>query len=420
LVASILCAGALVGSFIAGPIANRFGRKVCVLVNNIPYIAGLLFLALAQNLTYLLVGRFLVGIGVGCACIGVPLYLTEISTVAARGILGSAHQLAIVTGIVVAELVALTGLYQAFKWRFMFALDLLPCLVQLIGLSFLSVESPRFLVGKHRIDEAQKALRRLRGTHFNEAELSSIIGASSQKAEVGSGNRDDMEKGAVDVLLPSEGETSSSWSLTDLLFRKLSTSYKSLLVATTLHVGQQVSGINSILLFSDSIFAPSEGTAPASSSTQSVVPLIIAFINFTMTVIAIFVIDRTGRRFLALTSSAVMTLSGVALTFSFVLGVNTLAIISVLLFVGAFAFGLGPVPWLMTNELFPTCAVGSAVSLAVATNWISHMVVTGTFFAVSDLMGSYAFLPYTLCMAGFFLFSLFLLPETKGRPVSFI
>jgi hypothetical protein len=218
------------------------------------------------------------------------------------------------------------------------------------------------------------------------------------------------KNGDLEQAPPASEE--GTWSMIDLLVRKFPISYKSLLIAAALQIGQQLSGINSILLFSDSIFS--------TGSSQSLVPTIIASINFVMTILAIFAIDRAGRRVLALTSSGAMALAGMMLTLSFALGWKVPSIASVLVFVGAFAFGLGPVPWLMTNELFPTVAVGSAVSLAVTLNWITNMAVTTSFLPISDALGPYAFVPYTASMALFFVFALLVMPETKGRTVAFV
>lgn len=391
-VAGIMCAGALISSFVAGPIANRFGRCKCVLSANIPYFIGFILLVFGANLYMLLLGRFFVGLGVGISCIAVPLYLTEISSVAARGLIGSLHQMGIVTGIVAAELVALTGLYQQTVWRFMFGIAAIPCVIQLVGMIIFAPESPRYLVSQRSMDTAKVALRKLRGKYYSEVELDALINEAS------------INKTSEDA-----------WTLVDLLWRRISTSGKSMLVASCLHLAQQLSGINSIFLFSDSIFS-----SESKSSESSLVPLSIASLNFVFTVIAVLFIDKLGRRILALTSSSAMFLAGIALTVTLVFGWTRLAILAVFSFVGAFAVGMGPVPWIMTNELFPTIAVGSAVSFAVALNWLANMSVSVSFPSLFTLVGNYAFIPYSVIMLAFFIFSLFLLPETKGRPVAFI
>lgn len=393
LIPSVLSVGALFGSLLAGPLANRLGRRSAVLCANGPYLVGLLLMSLALNYWMLLVGRILIGIGVGISCIAAPLYLTEICTVSARGLIGSMHQMMICTGLLVAELVGYSGLYRPLYWRFMIALDILPCLLQLVGMAMVSPESPRHLLLRNEQSAGEAALRRLRGSHFSQAEVHALLDAAADS-------------------------TTETWGLTELLTTHRGIALKSLLIASFLHIGQQLSGINSILFFSSSIFAQQQPSSPASS--PSMVPPLIGLLNLVMTVFAIMAIDRAGRRFLAISSSSVMFLSSLALTFGFVTDQRALSVAAVLGFVGSFAFGLGPVPWLMTNELFPTKAAGSAVALAVCCNWLANLTVTATFAPLMALLGNYAFVPYSICILIFLLFSLFLLPETRGRPADFI
>lgn len=407
-VAGIMCLGALFGSFVAGPLANRWGRRACVLANNVPYLAGFSLLALAQNYYMLLAGRFLVGIGVGGSCIGVPLYLTELATVHARGLIGTVHQMGIGTGILMGEVVPLFGLWRPVLWRVMFAMGAIPVIIQIVGMIAMAPESPRYLFNQQRTEAGRRALQFLRGAHYSEEETAELTASAATRSGRGKASTSAAEE---------------SWSLWDLLWKRTGESGRSMLVAAVLHIGQQVSGINCVLLFSDSIFATESQAASAAGGagdSMSLVPVSIAALNLLMTVAAILAIDRAGRRFLALSSSGVMCASGILLTAAFWGGWRLASILSVLAFVGSFAFGMGPVPWLMTNELFPTAAVGSAVSFAVGLNWIANLSVSISFPTLRLALGHFAFLPYALCMGAFFLFSLFMLPETKGRAVGFI
>lgn len=405
-VAGIMCLGALFGSFAAGPLANSRGRRACILANNVPYLAGFLLLALAQNYYMLLAGRFLVGVGVGGSCIGVPMYLTELATVHARGLIGTVHQMGICTGILMGEVIPLFGLWRPVLWRIMFAMGAIPVLIQIIGMIAIAPESPRYLFNQQRAEAGRRALQFLRGPHYDEGEAAELIANATSHAGTGKAGTATAEE---------------SWSLWDLLWRRVNVSGRSMLVAAILHIGQQVSGINCVLLFSDSIFTSESQTSPVSTGdSMSLVPVSIASLNLLMTIAAVLAIDLAGRRFLALSSSGVMCASGILLTAAFLGGWRLASILSVLAFVGSFAFGMGPVPWLMTNELFPTAAVGSAVSFAVGLNWIANLSVSISFPTLRLALGHFAFLPYALCMGAFFLFSLFMLPETKGRPLGFI
>lgn len=387
---AVMCAGAIVGSLMAGQLTGKIGRLRSVLVANIPYIIGMLVMALATTYWMLMLGRIFVGVGVGMACITVPLYLTEISPIAIRGLIGSVHQLMICFGLLVVEILGALGFSQPYYWRGMLALDLIPCLLQVVGLLLVGNESPRFLIARGRAAEGEAALASLRSHHYDPEELEQIV----KNAE--------------------SDRSSESWGLRELFLVHRREASKSMIAASLLHIGQQVSGINSILFFSSDIFSSS----PTTSS--SLVPVFIAILNMVMTVFAIAMIDKAGRRFLALSSTSIMFVSAVALTMGFVIDKTPLSIVAVLFFVGSFAFGLGPIPWLMTNEIFPTQAAAVAVSLAVCLNWTFNLLVTGTFSRLRDLLGDYTFVPHAACILLLFLFIYKFVPETHGRPVGFI
>lgn len=391
-VAAMMCAGAIIGSMVASPLTGKIGRLGSVLAANLPYGLGILCLALAQNYWMLIIGRILIGVGVGVACITVPLYLTEISPAPSRGLIGSVHQMMICLGLLVAEIVGVAGLYKQYRWRGMFAAALLPCIIQIVGLLILKIESPRFLIAQGKLVEGESSLIRLRGDHYEPEELDQIIKNTESD------------------------QSGESWGIRELLCLHWAEASKSMTVASLLHIGQQVSGINSILFFSSSIFAQE----PSLSSRPPLVSVYIAILNMIMTIFAIAMIDKVGRRFLALSSCSIMFFSACALTVGFVIGKRELSIVAVLFFVGSFAFGLGPIPWLMTNEIFPTHAAAIAGSFAVCLNWTFNLLVTASFGKLALLLGSYAFLPYAACLLLLFLFIYFRVPETLGRPIAFI
>jgi len=392
LVAGIMALGALFGSLAAGPLATRLGRKRTVLLPNLFYIIGLLLMAFSSQYWMLVVGRAIIGIGVGLACIATPIYLTEIARPEARGLIGSFHQLSIVVGFLIAELLGYVGFARPYWWRLFFGIDLIPCLVQIVGVFVWCPESPRFLALQGRMEETKASLLVLRGSTFQEAEFKELEVSAQQHAS------------------SSERLLRQSIGLISLFTNHFKEAWRSLLVASVLHLGQQLSGINAVLFFSSKLFP------------EPIVPVLIGLLNLIMTVLAILVIDHAGRRPLALSSSLIMFLSTLLLIlFSFFqIESRLLSISAILVFVGSFAFGMGPIPWLMTNELFPTAAVSSAVSFAVGLNWISNMAVTVSFPFVREHLGRFVFAPYAVCIGAFFVFSLFMLPETRGRLAAFI
>jgi len=143
-------------------------------------------------------------------------------------------------------------------------------------------------------------------------------------------------------------------------------------------------------------------------------------LNFVMTIVAIWLVEKAGRRPLALISASGMIISGSLFIVSNLVAIRTLSIVSILSYVALFAVGMGPIPWLMMNELFPTQALGAAVSLAVATNWICNFMVGLSFDWFTKILGKWLFAPYIIFTILFTIFAWFRIPETKGRPISFL
>jgi sugar porter (SP) family MFS transporter len=389
MVVSMMGVGALIGSLGTGPIANRIGRRMTLVALNAPYIIGFLILALSMNYWMLLTGRLLVGLGVGASCIVTPLYLSEIAAVDIRGQITSAHQLAICIGLVFVELLGLSGLSGPGKWRLMFGLGAVPSLAQAVGMLWYAPESPRFLA--HRGDAAgtREALRSLRLDAYTEDEAKHLLAADGNTAQV-----------------------VESWSFLRLL-QNLPLAGKSLFTAVLLHVAQQFSGINVVFYFSSTLFAPPPGET-------STIPAMISVLNLVMTIVSMWLVERAGRRLLALTSAAGMVLAGSAFTAFYIGGVRFASVLLILGYVAAFAVGMGPIPWLMMNELFPTQAAAAAISLAVGTNWICNFAVAATFGWLRAALGDWVLSPYIGFTLGFTVYAWFRLPETKGRPLGFL
>lgn len=394
-IVAIMSIGAMVGSLTTGSLANRYGRRACLIAVNIPYILGAVLMALALNDWMLLAGRFIVGLGVGASCIAVPMFLSEICSLETRGQITCAHQLMICVGLVAAEMVALAGLARGPYWRLMFAFAALPSFFQLIGMLWFVPESPRYLAQLGDQPGARKSLQYFRQSCYAEAELEEML-LEGRKDE--------------------SSETADSWGL-KRLFQNWNIAGKSLSAAVLLHVAQQFSGINVVFYYSSILFATSDKSPDAPPST---VPAAISMLNLVMTIIAIWLVERAGRRPLTLVSSAGMVVTGAAFTISYYFGMKTLSIIGILGYVSTYAVGMGPVPWLMMNEIFPTQALGAAVSLAVATNWMCNFAIGFSFKWIKGLLGAWLFTPYTICTIAFTLYAWFSIPETRGRPIGFL
>ena len=385
-VTSIALAGAAMGAGVTGPLADRFGRRPVLLGIALVFIAGAAASALADTLVVLLVGRTLVGVGIGGASMLTPLYLSEIAPAKKRGALVSLNQLAITSGILVSYLVGY-AFAASGAWRWMLGLGGLPGVVLAIGMLFLP-ETPRWLAGHGRIDKARTALLRLRGAGADiEGEITQL------RADL----RHDTQASPKSRLRRSEAR-------------------RPLVVGIGMAVFQQVTGINTVIYFAPTIF---QAAGLSSASAAILATAGIGAVNVVMTLVAIWLVDRVGRRALLLTGLLGMCAGLCLLAIGFLLGsgaaLGWLTAASLAAFVGCFAVGLGPVFWLLISEIFPLAVRGRGMSAATVANWIANLVVALTFLGLVDLLGRPGvFFLYAALSAGAFAFAFYLVPETKG------
>ncbi len=385
-VTSIALAGAAGGAAVAGLLADRFGRRPVLVATALVFVAGAIVSAIADSLILLLAGRLLVGIGIGGASMLTPLYLSEIAPAKERGALVSFNQLAVTFGILVSYLVSY-GFASMGAWRWMLGLGGVPGVI-LAASMLLLPETPRWLAGHGHIDKTRAALLRLRGSEANIDEevrqLRSDLKTDTQKKPE---NRLSQEA----ARLP-------------------------LIVGIGLAVFQLVTGINTVIYFAPVIFQAS-GLSSASAAILATAG--IGVVNVLLTVVAIWLVDRVGRRVLLLTGLASMCISLCTLATAFLLGTGAvlgwLTAASLAAYVGFFAIGLGPVFWLLISEIFPLAVRGRGMSAATIANWVANLVVALTFLRLVDLLGRPGvFFVYAALTAGAFLFARALVPETKG------
>ena len=385
-VTSIALAGAAGGAAVAGVLADRFGRRPILLGTATVFVAGAVVSALAGSLAQLLAGRLLVGIGIGGASMLTPLYLAEIAPARERGALVSFNQLAITLGILVSYLVGY-GFAASGAWRWMLGLGGVPGVILTIGMLLLP-ETPRWLAGHGHADKARAALRRLRGR------------GADIEAEVGQ-LRADLRSDVQALPQSRLGHAAARLPL---------------IVGIGLAVFQQATGINTVIYFAPVIFQAS-GLSSASAAILATAG--IGVVNVVMTLVAIWLVDRVGRRVLLLTGLAGMGVSLCTLALGFLLGTGPalgwLTAASLAAYVGFFAIGLGPVFWLLISEIFPLAIRGRGMSAATIANWLANLVVALTFLDLVDLLGRPGvFFVYAALTFGAFQFARRLVPETKG------
>lgn len=397
-VTSWVTLGALGGSLLGGYLADHYGRKRAVLIAGLLFIAGALLQALAPHVFILVLGRLLVGFGVGVAAVAAPLYGSELAPAAHRGRFVSAYQLAITIGIFLAYLVN-AGLAASDSWRWMLGISVVPGIL-LVLVGALGVESPRWLVKVGRRDEARAVLAR-----------------TAPDADAGA------RLAAIEHALDEEAGNASWREVFDIRCRK------PLAVALGLAIFQQITGINAIIYYANQIFASAGFATPEAQTTATT--WAVGGVNVAATFIAIAFIDRLGRRPLLLAGLVGMGLALLVVGFAFLsidgqpagaqaadgpsmAGIVTL--IALVVFIVSFAFSLGPVVWTVINEVFPGRVRGRAVAVATAVNWGAAFLVSQFFLTLINAIGTSAtfWLFAFFCLAGW-IWVYRTVPETKGR-----
>ena len=385
IVVSCVLIGALIGAMTGGILADRFGRRRVIIATATLFVAGAIVTALSPTFTLLIAGRIIVGAAIGVASFTTPLYISEVSPVKIRGRLVSINQVALTSGIVISYLVDY-ALVDIQGWRWMFGLAAVPAAILAVGM-FCLPESPRWLVSKNLIDSARTVLERIRRTKDVGTELEDI--QSSLAVQSG---------GWRDLFTP--------------LVRP------ALIVGVGLAILQQITGINTVIYYAPMIF---EFTGAKSASASILATIGVGVVNVAMTVVALLLVDRMGRRPLLLIGLTGMIIGLGVLGLAFQLpslsgSLGWIAEISLMLYVGAFAIGLGPVFWLLISEIYPLKIRGVAMSVATSANWGANLFVALTFLTLIQATGrSSTFWIYGLVGVGAWLFTWFYIPETKGR-----
>jgi len=386
--ASCALIGCILGACCAGALSDHFGRKKVLLVTAVLFAVSAVGSAIPRNLTELVVARIVGGVGVGMASMLSPLYIAEVSPARIRGRLVSVNQFAIIFGMLVVYFVnarvASVGdeaWNVAVGWRWMFGSETLPAALFLV-LLFLVPESPRWLTKQGRSEKALAILRRVGGRRHAQQEIAEI-----QEA------------------IAHEGGSISQLFLPGMRI--------ALLIGVALAILQQVTGINVVLYYAPEIFK-STGLAATDAINDTV---IVGVVNLTFTLVAIWAVDRLGRKPLLLIASAGMGISLFLLGGAFIFEKfeGPWVLILVLLYVASFAVAMGPVVWVVMSEIFPTRIRGRAMSIATVCLWIACYGVSQLFPVMLETLAGYAFFVYAgMCVVSF-VFVRGCLPETKGK-----
>jgi MFS transporter, SP family, xylose:H+ symportor len=396
-VVSSAIVGCIIGAALSGLIAKSFGRKKGLIITATLLIISafgawqpeILNIFGTLDAYSFIIYRIIGGIGIGLASILSPIYIAEIAPAQIRGKLVSWNQFAIVTGMLIIYfvnyLIAKSDNAQwliTSGWRWMFFSGVIPSVLFLI-LLLLIPETPRFLMMKGRKNEARNLIIRISGN----SNADSIIAEIEESLH----------------------EKNAPW---------LSYGYFVIVLGIVLSVFQQFVGINVVLYYAGNIFR----NMGASTNASMLQTIIVGAINMLLTILAIYTVDRFGRKPLMMTGAVIMSISMFSIGFSFYADrTGIAALIFMLLYIAGFAMSWGPVTWVILSEIFPN-SIRGAMSIPVAALWISNLIVSWTFPMLNDNIwltekfnhGFSYWIYGIMCLLGF-LFVWKFIPETKGR-----
>ncbi len=387
-VAALLTFGCLIGALFTGTFTEKYGRKNVMITTAILYIISAIGCALAESATILTIFRVLSGLAVGGTSVVAPMFISEIAPAHNRGRLVSFNQFAITIGIVLAYIFdyLLLGLGDD-SWRYMLAV---PGVFGIIFLVFLLVkfpESPRWLLAHGRKDEAIKVLTNIGGKALVYEELP------------------EMER----TLLAEQKKEKMSFS--ELFKGKTG---KIVLIGTLIAALQQITGINAVIMFSPDIFQAA-GSVKSDSVMQA---MIVGLVNFLMTIVALWLVDKRGRKTLLLWGAVGMIASLAYLTIEFAKPVqNGIGVlVALLVYISFFAASFAPVMWVIISEIYPNRIKGLAMSFSTAVSWLCTFLTVYFAPVIQGSLGlSYLFGIFGVFSIIAFVFVKFWIPETKGK-----
>ncbi|KAK7358359.1 hypothetical protein VNO77_00286 [Canavalia gladiata] len=393
---SSLYFAALVSTFGASSLTKNKGRRASIIAGSISFFVGAVLNAAAQNITMLILGRILLGVGIGFGNQAVPLYLSEMAPAKVRGAVNQLFQLTTCLGVLIANLVNYgTEKLHPWGWRLSLGLATVPAVVMFLG-GLLCPETPNSLVEQGKMVEARKVLERVRGTPKVDAEFQDLVDASAA---------------AQAIKNPFQ----------NLLLRK--NRPQVIIGAVAIPAFQQLTGNNSILFYAPVIFQTLGFGSGASlySSVITSIALVLA------TLISMFYVDKFGRRAFFLEAGAEMFFCMIATAIVLALafgkgkelpfGVGIFLVIVIFLFVLAYGRSWGPLGWLVPSELFPLEIRSAAQSIVVCVNMIFTAIVAQLFLASLCHLKYGIFLLFGGLIFLMSCFVYFLLPETKQVPM---
>ncbi|XP_075403997.1 solute carrier family 2, facilitated glucose transporter member 2 [Tenrec ecaudatus] len=389
---SSFAVGGMIASFFGGWLGDKLGRIKAMMAANILSLLGALLMGFSKlGPTHILIisGRSISGLYCGLISGLVPMYIGEIAPTTLRGALGALHQLAIVTGILVSQVLGLEFvLGNADRWHIMLGLPAVRALLQSLLLLFCP-ESPRYLYFKLEEEaKAKQSLKRLRGCT-------------------------DVTKDMTEIKKEKE-ETLREQKVSIIQLFTNSNCRQPILAALMLHMAQQFSGINGIFYYSTGIFQSAGISQPVYATIG------VGAVNTVFTALSVFLVEKAGRRSLFLIGMSGMFFCAIFMSVGLVLldkltWMSYVSMVAIFLFVSFFEIGPGPIPWFMVAEFFSQGPRSAALAVAAFSNWACNFLVAVCFQYIVGFCGPYVFFLFAGVILVFTLFAFFKVPETKGK-----
>ncbi|PWW08043.1 sugar porter family MFS transporter [Mangrovibacter plantisponsor] len=388
-VVSSMMLGAALGALFNGWLSFRLGRKYSLMAGAILFILGSLGSAMSTNLEILLMSRVVLGVAVGIASYTAPLYLSEMASENVRGKMISMYQLMVTLGILLAFL-SDTALSYSGNWRAMLGVLALPALALLVMVVFLP-NSPRWLAAKGQHGQAEKVLRMLRD--------------SSEKA------REELNEIRESLKVKQGG-----WAL----FKSNHNVRRAVFLGMLLQAMQQFTGMNIIMYYAPKIFQ----MAGFTSTEQQMIATVVVGLTFMLaTFIAVFTVDKSGRKPALKIGFTVMALGTLILGYCLMQvesghssgALSWLSVGMTMMCIAGYAMSAAPVVWILCSEIQPLKCRDFGVTCSTTTNWVSNMIIGATFLTLLDSIGAAGtFWLYTALNVLFIIVTFVLIPETKN------
>lgn len=397
--------GALIFAFSSGIFVDFLGRKPVLMLSNVMFIVGAVVQCAANKVWTMVAGRFIMGFGVGIGSLIAPLYISELAPSRFRGRLVVINCLGITGGQLIAYAIG-AGLDKVHNgWRIVVGLSMIPPAVQFIGFIFLP-DTPRFMIMKNKTDEAIAVLKKTHPHASHESILAKVMELQSEDNEI-------------------PGSPLQKWWTAVKELHTIPSNFRALFLSCGLQLIQQLTGFNSLMYFSATIFK-SVGFDDSTS-----VSIVVAATNFVFTIVAFFLIDLVGRRRILLLSMpcvmGFLVLNAIAFHFIDIefVGNNAVVhgdhhtwgiviIVAMICFVASYAVGIGNVPW-QQSEMFPQRVRGVGLSYACSANWTGSLIISSTFLTMlKNITPTGTFCLFTgFCLVAYFLI-IFTYPELSN------